>query len=68
MRAEVPDLELLRYAVVLRSLTAGTGSFTRRPLRHEPAPADRAGGGGGAGRLTRYGCTGSRRRLTLFMQ
>ena len=37
--AEVPDLELLRYAVQLRALTAGTGSFTRRHLRHEPAPS-----------------------------
>ena len=38
VRAEVPDLELLRYAVALRAQTAGTGSCTRRPLRHEPAP------------------------------
>ena len=39
VRAEVPDLELLRYAVTLRALTAGTGSCTRRYLRHEPAPS-----------------------------
>ncbi len=38
VRAEVPDLELLRYAVHLRSLTHGTGTSTRRYLRHEPAP------------------------------
>ncbi len=38
VRAEVPDVELLRYAVQLRSLTHGTGSCTRRHLRHEPAP------------------------------
>jgi elongation factor G len=37
--AEVPDLELLRYAAELRSLSHGTGSFTRRYLRHEPLPA-----------------------------
>ena len=37
--AEVPDLELLRYAAELRSLSHGTGSFTRRYLRHEPLPS-----------------------------
>ncbi|MGZ6827374.1 MAG: EF-Tu/IF-2/RF-3 family GTPase, partial [Mycobacteriales bacterium] len=37
--AEVPDLELLHYAAELRSLSHGTGSFTRRYLRHEPLPA-----------------------------
>jgi elongation factor G len=37
--AEVPDGELLRYAVQLRGLTAGTGRFRRRYLRHEPVPA-----------------------------
>lgn len=36
--AEVPDLELLHYAAALRSLSHGTGSFTRRYLRHEPIP------------------------------
>ncbi|MEA5456459.1 elongation factor G-like protein EF-G2 [Sinomonas sp. JGH33] len=35
--AEVPDAELLRYAVELRALTAGTGRFRREYLRHEPA-------------------------------
>ncbi len=38
VRAEVPDLELLRYAVHLRSLSSGTGTSRRRYLRHEPAP------------------------------
>ncbi|WP_327065522.1 elongation factor G-like protein EF-G2 [Kitasatospora sp. NBC_01250] len=38
LRAEVPELELTRYAVDLRSLTHGTGSFTRTPLRYEPMP------------------------------
>ncbi|RDV11141.1 elongation factor G-like protein EF-G2 [Arthrobacter sp. RT-1] len=37
--AEVPDQELLRYAVELRALTSGTGRFTRRYLRHDPVPA-----------------------------
>ena len=39
VRAEVPEVELLSYAGVLRSVTHGTGSFLRRPLGHEPAPA-----------------------------
>jgi elongation factor G len=34
----VPDAELLRYAVELRGLTAGTGTFRREYLRHDPAP------------------------------
>jgi elongation factor G len=38
--AEVPDEELLRYAIQLRSLTAGTGSFRRGYLRHEPVPSN----------------------------
>jgi elongation factor G len=37
--ADVPDQELLRYAVELRALTAGTGRFRRRYLRHEPVPS-----------------------------
>jgi elongation factor G len=36
--AEVPELELLRYAVDLRAITAGTGRFTRHYLRHDPMP------------------------------
>jgi elongation factor G len=39
VRAEVPEVELLGYAGALRSVSRGTGSFTRRPLGHEPAPA-----------------------------
>ncbi|MHB8452749.1 MAG: elongation factor G-like protein EF-G2 [Mycobacteriales bacterium] len=39
IRAEVPEIELLRYAIDLRSISHGTGSFTRRYLRHEPMPA-----------------------------
>jgi elongation factor G len=37
--AEIPEVELLGYPGVLRSVTHGTGSFTRRPLGYEPAPA-----------------------------
>jgi elongation factor G len=39
VRAEVPEVELLTYAGALRSVTHGTGSFDRRALGHEPAPA-----------------------------
>ncbi|MEV6350544.1 elongation factor G-like protein EF-G2 [Actinoplanes sp. NPDC051851] len=38
VRAEVPATELVRYAVELRALTSGTGTFTRQYLRHEPMP------------------------------
>jgi elongation factor G len=36
--AEIPDAELLRYAIELRALTAGSGRFTRDYVRHEPVP------------------------------
>ena len=39
VRAEVPEVELLSYPGVLRSVTHGTGAFDRRPLGYEPAPA-----------------------------
>lgn len=42
--AEVPDQELLKYAVELRALTAGTGRFRRRYLRHDPVPGNTASG------------------------
>ncbi|MBN3932710.1 elongation factor G-like protein EF-G2 [Streptomyces verrucosisporus] len=38
VRAEVPQSEIGRYAVDLRSLSHGTGRFTRSRLRHEPVP------------------------------
>jgi len=38
VRAEVPETELARYPVELRSLSHGTGIFTRDYLRHEPMP------------------------------
>ncbi|MFK0192331.1 elongation factor G [Kitasatospora sp. NPDC090308] len=39
VRAEVPALELARYPLDLRSLSHGTGQFTRAYLRHAPMPA-----------------------------
>lgn len=39
IRAEVPELELSRYVIDLRSLTHGAGAFARGYLRHEPMPA-----------------------------
>jgi len=38
VRAEVPELEITRYAIDLRSLSHGTANFTRSYLRHEPMP------------------------------
>ena len=38
VKAEVPEIEITRYAIDLRSLSHGTGSFTRSYLRHEPMP------------------------------
>ena len=38
IRAEVPELEITRYSIDLRSVSHGTGSFTRGYLRHEPLP------------------------------
>jgi elongation factor G len=42
VRAEVPATGLARYPVELRSLSHGTGQFTRAYLRHEPMPANLA--------------------------
>lgn len=42
VEAEVPALELTRYAVDLRALAHGTGTFTRRYARHAPMPAHQA--------------------------
>jgi len=39
IRAEVPELEITRYSIDLRSVSHGTGSFTRGYLRHEPLPS-----------------------------
>ncbi len=39
VKAEVPELELTRYAIDLRSMSHGTGSFSRSYLRYEPLPS-----------------------------
>jgi elongation factor G len=39
VRAEIPELEVTRYAIDLRSMSHGTGSFTRSYLRYEPLPS-----------------------------
>ncbi|MEV7831064.1 elongation factor G-like protein EF-G2 [Streptomyces subrutilus] len=38
VRAEVPESEIGRYAIELRSVSHGTGLFTRAYIRHEPVP------------------------------
>jgi elongation factor G len=38
IRAEVPEAEVTRYAIDLRSLSHGTGAFSRHHLRYEPMP------------------------------
>jgi len=38
IKAEVPELEIIRYAIDLRSMSHGTGTFTRSFLRYEPLP------------------------------
>ncbi|WP_445525188.1 elongation factor G-like protein EF-G2 [Streptomyces cyslabdanicus] len=38
IRAEVPEIEIGRYAIDLRSLSHGTARFDRRYARHEPMP------------------------------
>ncbi len=39
VRAEVPATELVRYAVELRAMTSGSGTFGRSFARYEPMPA-----------------------------
>jgi len=39
VKAEIPELELTRYAIDLRSMSHGTGSFSRSYLRYEPLPS-----------------------------
>jgi elongation factor G len=43
VKAEIPQLEITRYAIDLRSMSHGTGSFTRNYLRYEPLPSHLAG-------------------------
>lgn len=40
--ADVPELEISRYAIDIRSVTHGTGSFTRTPAGFAPMPTSRA--------------------------
>ncbi|GAA3916478.1 elongation factor G-like protein EF-G2 [Streptomyces gulbargensis] len=42
VRAEVPEIEIGRYAIDLRSLSHGTGRFDRAYARHEPMPSQLA--------------------------
>jgi elongation factor G len=39
VRAEIPAIELVRYAVELRAMTSGSGTFARTFVRHDPMPA-----------------------------
>ncbi|WP_238012244.1 elongation factor G-like protein EF-G2 [Dactylosporangium sp. AC04546] len=39
VRAEVPATELVRYAVELRAMTSGAGTFSRAFVRHDPMPS-----------------------------
>ncbi len=39
VHAEVPETEVVRYAIDLRSLSHGSGSFSRTFARHEPMPS-----------------------------
>ena len=38
VRAEVPQVEIVRYAVDLRSFSHGAATFTRKFARYEPMP------------------------------
>ena len=38
-KAEVPEVEVTRYAIDLRSLSHGTATFSRHHLRYEPMPS-----------------------------
>jgi elongation factor G len=42
VKAEVPQVEITRYAVDLRSLSHGTGTFSRTYIGHEPMPSQLA--------------------------
>jgi elongation factor G len=42
VRAHVPQRELIRYAIDLRSSTHGAGTFTRTFAHYEPMPEDQA--------------------------
>jgi len=42
IRAEVPQSELTRYAIDLRSMSHGTGTFARALRGYEPMPQNAA--------------------------
>jgi len=42
VKAEIPEVELVRYAIDLRALSHGAGSFTRAFARYEPMPESAA--------------------------
>ena len=42
VKADVPQVEITRYAVDLRSLSHGTGTFSRTYVRHDPMPSQLA--------------------------
>lgn len=37
--AAVPEIEFTRYAIDIRSITPGTGSYRREPAGYAPMPA-----------------------------
>jgi elongation factor G len=39
VKAEIPQIEITRYAIDLRSISHGTGTFSRTYVRHEPMPS-----------------------------
>ena len=43
IKAEVPEVEITRYAIDLRAMSHGTGAFNRTYLRHDPMPTHLAG-------------------------
>ncbi|MGI5351147.1 elongation factor G-like protein EF-G2 [Streptomyces sp. CA-250714] len=42
VRASVPEIEISRYAIDLRSMSHGTGRFSRTYAQHEPMPQQQA--------------------------
>ena len=72
VRAEVPQIEIIRYAIDLRAFSHGAATFTRKFVRYEPMPDNLAArklwltGPGAASAPGRRGCSaraaGARRR------
>jgi elongation factor G len=40
VKAQVPLAEMFRYAIILRSMTSGQGSFSMAPSHYEEVPGD----------------------------